>query len=186
MHAKASQKDQCATHERRFRVACTVVCAAIALALTMLMWSERGEQHAYGSTQECSGVSSVMELASDGLMNGRGFDGLTDALTQGGFVAVEPAVVPGWFASEVLDAEFLQDGWATQDFSVVQVFMAGDEADACERVCHALTEKGWWRSTSEEGASQVFLKDQGRCRWLMLSVIAHPDGTGVLLHVQYV
>lgn len=163
------------------RAVTIVVIMAVALAAAIWMSGgsagsasgERGEPHVPSLSYE-QALSQVVQ----------GDIGTVDALERAGFVSIAKAEVPVWFAEELLPAEMLEQGAATQDWSVVRFEDARAPAAALDGIAAVLTEKGWSGYESSAAGAATFVKEGGTCQWAMVSCMEVGGVTSVVITLQ--
>lgn len=162
------------------RAVTIVVIMAVALAAAIWMSGgsasssgERGEPHVPSLSYE----QALSQVVQDDI-------GTVDALERAGFVSIAKAEVPVWFAEELLPVEMLEQGAATQDWSVVRFEDARAPAAALDGIAAVLTEKGWSGYESSAAGTATFVKEGGACRWAMVSCMEVGGVTSVVMTLQ--
>lgn len=162
------------------RAVTIVVIMAVALAAAIWMSGgsasssgERGEPHVPSLSYE----QALSQVVQDDI-------GTVDALERAGFVSIAKAEVPVWFAEELLPVEMLEQGAATQDWSVVRFEDARAPAAAFDGIAAVLTEKGWSGYESSAAGTATFVKEGGACRWAMVSCMEVGGVTSVVMTLQ--
>lgn len=162
------------------RAVAIVVIMAVALAAAIWMSGgsasssgERGEPHVPSLSYE----QALSQVVQDDI-------GTVDALERAGFVSIAKAEVPVWFAEELLPVEMLEQGAATQDWSVVRFEDARAPAAALDGIAAVLTEKGWSGYESSAAGTATFVKEGGACRWAMVSCMEVGGVTSVVMTLQ--
>lgn len=162
------------------RAVAIVVIMAVALAAAIWMSGgsasssgERGEPHVPSLSYE----QALSQVVQDDV-------GTVDALERAGFVSIAKAEVPVWFAEELLPVEMLEQGAATQDWSVVRFEDARAPAAALDGIAAVLTEKGWSGYESSAAGAATFVKEGGTCQWAMVSCMEAGGVTSVVMALQ--
>lgn len=162
------------------RAVAIVVIMAVALAAAIWMSGgsaassgERGEPHVPSLSYE----QALSQVVQDDV-------GTVDALERAGFVSIAKAGVPVWFAEELLPVEMLEQGAATQDWSVVRFEDARAPAAALDGIAAVLTEKGWSGYESSAAGAATFVKEGGACQWAMVSCMEAGGVTSVVMALQ--
>lgn len=162
------------------RAVAIVVIMAVALAAAIWMSGgsasssgERGEPHVPSLSYE----QALSQVVQDDI-------GTVDALERAGFVSIAKAEVPVWFAEELLPVEMLEQGAATQDWSVVRFEDARAPAAALDGIAAVLTEKGWSGYESSAAGAATFVKEGGTCQWAMVSCMEAGGVTSVVMALQ--
>lgn len=155
-----------------------IMAAALAAAIWMSGGSasssgERGEPHVPFLSYE----QALSQVVQDDV-------GTVDALERAGFVSIAKAEVPVWFAEELLPVEMLEQGAATQDWSVVRFEDARAPAAALDGIAAVLTEKGWSGYESSAAGAATFVKEGGTCQWAMVSCMEAGGVTSVVMALQ--
>ena len=155
-----------------------IMAAALAAAIWMSGGSasssgERGEPHVPSLSYE----QALSQMVQDDV-------GTVDALERAGFVSIAKAEVPVWFAEELLPVEMLEQGAATQDWSVVRFEDARAPAAALDGIAAVLTEKGWSGYESSAAGAATFVKEGGTCQWAMVSCMEAGGVTSVVMALQ--
>lgn len=155
-----------------------IMAAALAAAIWMSGGSaassgERGEPHVPSLSYE----QALSQMVQDDV-------GTVDALERAGFVSIAKAEVPVWFAEELLPVEMLEQGAATQDWSVVRFEDARAPAAALDGIAAVLMEKGWSGYESSAAGAATFVKEGGTCQWAMVSCMEAGGVTSVVMALQ--
>lgn len=164
------------------RAVAIVVIMTVALAAAI--WMSGGSAAASSSGER--GEPYVPSLSYEQVLSQvvQGDIGAADVLERAGFVSIAKAEVPAWFAEELLPVEMLEQGAATQDWSVVRFEDARAPAAALDGIAAVLTEKGWSGYESSAAGTATFVKEGGACRWAMVSCMEVGGVTSVVMTLQ--
>ncbi len=169
--------------EKRTRLGRAVAIVVImAVALAAAIWMSGGSASSSGER----GGPHVPSLSYEQALSQevQGDIGAADVLERAGFVSIAKAEVPAWFAEELLPVEMLEQGAATQDWSVVRFEDARAPAAALDGIAAVLTEKGWSGYESSAAGTATFVKEGGACRWAMVSCMEVGGVTSVVMTLQ--
>lgn len=160
-----------------------LVVAIVAVAFTAAIWMSGGDAVASLGTGSGSGVPALSyERAFSQVV--RDGTGTVDVLEQAGFVSIAEAEAPAWFAEELLPVEMLEQGVATQDWSVVRFEDARAPTAVLDSIADVLSEKGWSGYESSAAEAATFVKEGGTCRWAMVSCSETGGVTSVVMALQ--
>lgn len=171
--------------EKRTRLERAVAIVVImTVALAAAIWMSGGSAAASSSGER--GEPYVPSLSYEQVLSQvvQGDIGAADVLERAGFVSIAKAEVPVWFAEELLPAEMLEQGAATQDWSVVRFEDARAPAAALDGIAAVLTEKGWSGYESSAAGAATFVKEGGTCQWAMVSCMEVGGVTSVVITLQ--
>ncbi len=176
--------EQAVEREKRTRLERAVAIVVImAVALAAAIWMSGGSM---ASSSGVRGESRVPSLSYEQVLSQVVQDdiGAADVLERAGFVSITKAEVPAWFAEELLPAEMLEQGAATQDWSVVRFEDARVPVAALDGIAAVLAEKGWSGYESSAAGTATFVKEGGACQWAMVSCMEAGGVTSVVMTLQ--
>lgn len=170
--------------EKRTRLERAVAIVVImTVALAAAIWMSGGSAAASSGER---GEPYVPSLSYEQVLSQvvQGDIGAADVLERAGFVSIAKGEVPAWFAEELLPVEMLEQGAATQDWSVVRFEDARAPAAALDGIAAVLTEKGWSGYESSAAGTATFVKEGGACQWAMVSCMEVGGVTSVVMTLQ--
>ncbi|MCI8469589.1 MAG: hypothetical protein HFJ75_08945 [Eggerthellaceae bacterium] len=96
------------------------------------------------------------------------------------------AVAPPWFVEEVFDPVGAAESYGEPDSSVRAFVYGADVAATQERVAGDLAVRGWRAVPSGLAGSLTLVKDEGTCRWALVSWIEQEHGACVVVQTRRV
>lgn len=93
---------------------------------------------------------------------------------------------PAWFWEELWVASDASDLRMTADESVFGVVVPRPTSEVVPEMERALLERGWLGLSSGVEGCATFLKEEGTCRWAMVSCAEVAGSTSVVIQVQRV
>ena len=106
------------------------------------------------------------------------------ALSDAGIAGELGSGAPAWFEEEVLPSAGLSDLMATDDWSVVGYSSELTPEEEMSKLCDLLAARGWSGYESGVVGAATFGKDEGACRWMLVSCVDSGATTSVVLQVQ--
>ncbi len=91
---------------------------------------------------------------------------------------------PRWFSDELFPLANERDLMASDGWTVVGFSMDCGAQEALADVAARLQERGWQGYESGAAGVATFEKEEGTCRWAMVSCAQMPAGTSVVVRVQ--
>ncbi|WP_165056994.1 hypothetical protein [Adlercreutzia sp. ZJ176] len=131
-------------------------------------------ESAHAEADAAAGPAHVRDLTGRMLA---GEDVLTGELAAAG-------EAPRWFADELFPLADEEDVMASDGWTVVGFSMGCGAQEALEDVAARLREHGWQGYESGVAGVATFEKEEGTCRWAMVSCAQMPAGTSVVVRVQ--
>ena len=107
-----------------------------------------------------------------------------DALFDVGSEVRPGTAAPAWFEQEVCPTADLSDVLASDDWSVVGFSSDLSPGEELSRLCSLFSSRGWTGFESGVEGTATFGKDEGTCRWMMVSCVGAGDATSVVLQMQ--
>lgn len=107
-----------------------------------------------------------------------------DALFDVGSEVRPGTAAPAWFEQEVCPTADLSDVLANDDWSVVGFSSDLSPGEELSRLCALFSSRGWTGFESGVEGTATFGKDEGTCRWMMVSCVSAGDATSVVLQMQ--
>ena len=96
------------------------------------------------------------------------------------------AVAPPWFVEEVFDPMGASESYGEPDSSVRAFVYGADVATTQERVTGDLAARGWRAVPSGLAGSLTLVKDEGTCRWALVSWVEQERGACVVVQTRRV
>lgn len=96
--------------------------------------------------------------------------------------------IPYWFQVEIADLP--QDARLVMNStgSLVGILIHGDMDSAKDYVSDQLIKRGWKQlnvSDGQEKTQGAYIKEEGDCRWITISMLQTGEETSVVLHIQH-
>lgn len=168
---------------RAMRAATGIALAIAALAVSGTICEWATGAGAASKALLLSGAEGERELPDEpsglGFVDARLADGASGVSLAGEAVGRE--AVPPWFEQELFSLDGVGDIRVSGAGDVVGFVVSSDGEEPLNRFRSALQQDGWVESrTGVEGCS-VFVKEEGACRWAMVSCVPVGNATSVVV-----
>lgn len=128
-----------------------------------------------GDTNATVDINDVWKYVKEGASE-------KDALAQAGMNIEEKP--PEWFLLET-DAPPLIADFANSNYTLISAHAQGALEDVKPKVAESLEDKGWLYVDSAHENLATFIKQEGRCSWLMIEYMQNGRQTNAVLHILH-